>query len=67
MEIVTANTKVCVKIFLSLSNFLPAIAVFFPVFQNNFGDTGFLTMEPITMAPIQIKMIEPSLLTEAQV
>ena len=35
--------------------------------KNNFGETGFLTMDPVTMAPIQMKMIEPSLLTEAQV
>lgn len=35
--------------------------------KNNFGGTGFLTMDPVTMAPIQKKMIEPSLLTEAQI
>jgi Xaa-Pro aminopeptidase len=35
--------------------------------KNNFGGTGFLTMEPVTMVPVQTKMIEPSLLNEAQI
>ena len=33
--------------------------------ENNFKGTDFLTFDTLTMAPIQIKLIEPSLL-EAQ-
>ena len=31
--------------------------------QHVFGDKGYLTFEPITLVPIQTKMINPKLLT----
>ncbi|KAK3598180.1 hypothetical protein CHS0354_034092 [Potamilus streckersoni] len=33
----------------------------------NFKDKGFLTFEPITLVPIQTKMINPSLLTQKEI
>ena len=33
----------------------------------NFNDKGFLTFSPITLAPIQTKLIMPELLTESEV
>uniref|UniRef100_A0A0B7ATL7 Aminopeptidase P N-terminal domain-containing protein n=1 Tax=Arion vulgaris TaxID=1028688 RepID=A0A0B7ATL7_9EUPU len=35
--------------------------------KHNFGDKGFLTFEPITVVPIQTKMIDASLLTEKEI
>ncbi|XP_077992891.1 xaa-Pro aminopeptidase 1-like [Glandiceps talaboti] len=35
--------------------------------KHNFNDRGFLTFEPVTLVPIQLKMIEPSLLTEKEI
>jgi len=35
--------------------------------KNNFGNVGFLTFEPITVVPIQRKMIDASMLTESEV
>ncbi|XP_005088947.1 xaa-Pro aminopeptidase 1 [Aplysia californica] len=35
--------------------------------KHNFGQVGFLTFEPITVVPIQKKMIDASLLTEFEV
>lgn len=35
--------------------------------KYNFGNTGFLTMEPVTLVPIQSKMIIPSLLTQEEI
>lgn len=36
-------------------------------FQHNFKNKGFLTFETITLVPIQNKMIDASLLTQAEV
>lgn len=33
----------------------------------NFRNKGFLTFEPITLVPMQLKMVEPSLLTEREI
>ncbi|PVD29782.1 hypothetical protein C0Q70_09039 [Pomacea canaliculata] len=35
--------------------------------KHNFRNRGFLTFEPITLVPIQTKMIDPSLLTEKEI
>ncbi|XP_022096569.1 xaa-Pro aminopeptidase 1-like isoform X2 [Acanthaster planci] len=35
--------------------------------KYNFRNTGFLTFETVTLVPIQTKMIEPSLLSEAEI
>lgn len=35
--------------------------------KNNFRDKGFLTFEPLTLVPIQTKMICPSLLSEREI
>ncbi|PIK53710.1 putative xaa-Pro aminopeptidase 1 isoform X1 [Apostichopus japonicus] len=35
--------------------------------EHNFRDKGFLTFETVTLAPIQTKLLEPSLLTEAEI
>ncbi|XP_062591961.1 xaa-Pro aminopeptidase 1-like [Saccostrea cucullata] len=35
--------------------------------KHNFRNKGFLTFEPLTLVPMQLKMIEPSLLTEKEI
>ncbi|XP_070541372.1 xaa-Pro aminopeptidase 1-like isoform X2 [Ptychodera flava] len=35
--------------------------------KHNFKDRGFLTFEPITLVPVQLKMLEPTLLNEKEI
>jgi len=35
--------------------------------EHNFLSKGFLTFEPITMVPIQTRMIDPEMLTENEI
>ena len=37
------------------------------MFQYNYRNKGYLTFEPITLVPLQMKMIDPSLLTQKEV
>ena len=37
------------------------------VLQHNYKNKQFLTFEPITLVPIQTKMIDPTLLTKEEV
>ena len=37
------------------------------MFQYNYRNKGYLTFEPITLVPLQMKMIDPCLLTQKEV
>ena len=43
------------------------LIMFISLIQYNFKEKGFLTFEPLTLVPIQKKMILPELLTEKEV
>ena len=37
------------------------------ILQYNFKKKGYLTFEPLTLMPIQLKMVDPSLLNQKEV
>lgn len=56
-----------IQVIYNLKQYKYALLISVLFFQHNFRNKGFLTFEPLTLVPMQMKMIDPSLLTEKEV